>query len=108
MVTPVPHAGVRLHRKAPVVRAVRDGALTDADFRGCKWIEGDPSPPRPGMFCGAPVSSGESWCEKRRGVVFGENSPAELLPSGVARGSAAGWRNRRSAGFSPAPSRHEH
>ena len=84
MVTPVPHAGVRLHRKAPVVRAVRDGALTDADFRGCKWIEGDPSPPRPGMFCGAPVSSGESWCEKRRGVVFGENSPAELLPSGVA------------------------
>jgi hypothetical protein len=108
MVTPVPHAGIRPRRKAPIVGAVGDGTLTDADFRGCRWIEGDPSPLRPGMFRGVPVSSGESWCAKHRGVVFGENSPAELLPSGVARGSAVGRRNRRSAGFGPAPSRHEH
>ena len=108
MVTPVPHAGVRPHRKASVVSAVRDGALTDADFRGCRWIEGDPSPLHPGMFCGFPVPSGESWCEKHRGVVFGENSPAESLPPGLAGGSAAGWRNRRGVGFSPTLSRHEH
>lgn len=108
MVTPVPHAGVRPHRKASVVSVVRDGNLTDADFGGCRWIEGDPSPLRPGMFCGFPVPSGESWCEKRRGVVFGGNSPAELLPPGMAGASAAGWRNRRGVGFSPAPSRHEH
>jgi hypothetical protein len=108
MVTPVPHAGVRPHRKASVVSAIGDGNLTDADFGGCRWIEGDPSPLRPGMFCGFPVPSGESWCEKHRGVVFGGNSPAELLPPGMAGASAAGWRNRRGAGFSPAPSRHEH
>ena len=37
-----------------------DGTLTDADFRGCRWIEGDPSPLHPGMFCGFPVPPGES------------------------------------------------
>ena len=108
MVTTIPHAGVRPDRKASVVSAVRDGALSDADFRGCRWIEGDPSPLRPGMFCGIPVRSGESWCPKHRGVVFGEILPAEFLPQGLAAGSAGGWRNRRSVGFSPALSRHEH
>ena len=105
MVTPVPDAGVRPHRKAS---AVGDGTLTDADFRGCRWIEGEPSPLRPGMFCGVPVPSGESWCAKHRSVVFGENLPAGFLPQGLAGRSAGGWRNRRSVGFSPAPSRHEH
>jgi hypothetical protein len=107
MVTPVPHADVRPHRKASVVGAVGDGTLTDLDFCGCRWIEGDPSPLHPGMFCGSPVRSGESWCEKHRGVVFGGNSPAELLPPGVAGGAAVGWRNRRNSGFIPALSRHE-
>ena len=63
MVTPVPHAGVRPHRKASVVSAGRDSMLTDDDFRGCRWIEGDPSPLRRGMFCGLRVPSGESWCK---------------------------------------------
>ncbi len=108
MVTPVPHAGVPPRRKASAVSAVRDGTLTDADFRGCRWIEGHPSPLRPGMCCGVPVSSGESWCKKHRGVVFGENLAAGLLPQGWAGGSAAGWQSRRSVGFSPAPSRNEH
>jgi hypothetical protein len=108
MVTPVPHADVHPQRKASVAGAVGDGALTDADFRGCRWIEGDPSPPRPGMFCGFPVLSGESWCEKHRRVVFGENLSVEFLPQGLAGCPAAGWQNRRSAGFSPAPSRREH
>jgi hypothetical protein len=107
MVTPVPHAGVRPHRKASIVSAVGDGTLTDADFRGCRWIEGDPSALRPGMFCGFPVRSGESWCEKHRGVVFGENLAVECLPQGLAGGSAAAWQSRRGVGFSLAPSRHE-
>jgi hypothetical protein len=107
MVTPVPDAGIRAHRKAPVVNAIRDGALTDADFRGCRWIDGDPSPLRPGMFCGCPVASGESWCAKHRGVVFGENFAVEFRPQGLAGRSAARWPNRRSVGFSPAPNRHE-
>ena len=78
MVTPVLNAGVDLspghilrpHRKASVINGVGDGALTDADFRGCRWIEGDPTPSRRGMFCGSPVASGESWCAKHRRVVF--------------------------------------
>jgi len=108
MVSPVPHAGVRPHRTASVAGAVRNRTLTDADFRGCRWIEGDPSPLRPGMFCGFPARSGESWCEKHRGVVFGENSAVDFQPQGLVGGSAAGWRNRRGVGFSPAVSRYEH
>jgi hypothetical protein len=72
MVTPVLHAGVRPHRKSSIVSAGRDGTLTDGDSRGCRWIEGDPSPLRPGMFCGLRVAPGESWCAKHRGIVFGE------------------------------------
>jgi hypothetical protein len=49
----------------------RSGAvLNDADFRGCRWIEGEPQPLRPGMFCGLPVAAGESWCAAHRNVVF--------------------------------------
>jgi hypothetical protein len=107
MVTPVPDAGVRPHRKASVVCAVRDGTLSDADFRGCRWIEGDPSPLRPGMFCGCPVAAGESWCARHHGVVFGQNLAAAFRPQGLAAGSAVGWQNRRNVEFSPAPNRHE-
>ena len=52
--------------------AATAGALTDADFRGCRWIEGEPKPLRRGMFCGRPVLAGESWCARHRLVVFGE------------------------------------
>jgi hypothetical protein len=48
------------------------GALTDADFRGCRWIEGDARPVRHGMFCGLPVAPGESWCDRHRHIVFGQ------------------------------------
>jgi hypothetical protein len=108
MATPVPNAGVHPHRKALVDNAVSAGTLTDADFRGCRWIEGDPSPLRGGMFCGLPVVSGESWCAKHRGVVFGENSAADFRSDGLAGGSAAGWQNRRGGGFSPPPIRRDH
>jgi len=47
------------------------GALTNTDFRGCRWIDGDPKPLRRGMFCGSPVAPGESWCAEHRGVVYG-------------------------------------
>jgi hypothetical protein len=103
MVAPVPDAGVRPQCKASFVNGVRDGILSDVDFRGCRWIEGDPSPPRPGMFCGAPVAAGESWCAKHRSVVFGESLAVEFQPQGLAGGSAAGWQSRRSVGFSSAP-----
>ena len=49
------------------------GALTDADFRGCRWIEGAAKPLRRGMFCGRPVAEGESWCAMHRGIVFWED-----------------------------------
>jgi len=31
------------YRATSVVRGVRHDALTTADFRGCRWIEGEPS-----------------------------------------------------------------
>jgi hypothetical protein len=45
-------------------------ALDDADFLGCRWIEGEPQPLRRGMFCGRPVAAGESWCAAHRDIVF--------------------------------------
>jgi hypothetical protein len=56
---------------ASVIGGALRGPLTDADFRGCRWIEGDPTPVRHGMFCGSPVAPGESWCAEHHGVVFG-------------------------------------
>jgi hypothetical protein len=107
MITPVPDAGVRPHRKISVVNVVGDSTLTDADFRGCRWIEGDPSPLRPGMFCGFPVAAGESWCARHHGVVFGENLAVHIRPQGLGAGSAVGWQNRRYVEFSPPTNRHE-
>jgi len=58
---------------ASVIGGALRGTLTDADFRGCRWIEGDPTPVRHGMFCGSPVEPGESWCDVHRSVVFGQD-----------------------------------
>ena len=45
--------------------------LTEADFRGCRWIAGEPTPIRPSMFCGCPVSEpGGSWCSAHRERVW--------------------------------------
>jgi hypothetical protein len=52
------------------IDGIRRPALTDADFRGCRWIEGEPSPLRSGMFCGSPVQPGKAWCAMHHGVVF--------------------------------------
>jgi hypothetical protein len=71
MVTPVLGNVVRLHRSVSVVKAERVGALTEADFRGCRWIEGEPIPLHSGMFCGLPVAPGTSWCAMHHAVVFG-------------------------------------
>jgi hypothetical protein len=102
------NACVRPHRKASVVNALRNGTLTDADFRGCRWIEGDPSSLHRGMFCGLPVASGESWCAEHRGVVFGEDLASDFRAHGLAGGSAVKRQNRHGVAFSPSPNRHEH
>jgi hypothetical protein len=70
MATLVPREGAR-RNGLPVVGG-NGGRLTDADFRGCRWIEGEPKPLRAGMFCGRPVAEDESWCAIHRAVVFGE------------------------------------
>jgi hypothetical protein len=44
--------------------------LSEADYRGCRWIEGKPTPLRPGMFCCAPTLPGGSWCAKHRKIVW--------------------------------------
>ena len=45
-------------------------SLTEADFQGCRWIEGEPSPLRSSMFCCAKTLPGESWCARHRAVVW--------------------------------------
>jgi hypothetical protein len=44
--------------------------LTDADATGCRYIAGDPRPPRSGMFCGAKTIAGESWCARHRAICY--------------------------------------
>lgn len=45
--------------------------LTDADFRGCRWIAGDAVPVHPGMYCGAPVVGPEhAWCKTHRAIAY--------------------------------------
>lgn len=44
--------------------------LTDDDFRGCRWIEGDPKPLRPGMFCCSPRIEGSSYCVEHHARTF--------------------------------------
>jgi hypothetical protein len=72
---------IESERRSLPADAGSSGALTDTDFRGCRWIEGEPTPLRRGMFCGRPVPEGESWCSQHRGVVFGE----QLESAGDAR-----------------------
>jgi hypothetical protein len=51
--------------------ATAPGELSEADLRGCRWIEGKPTPLRPGMFCCAtPAEPGGSWCAKHRKIVW--------------------------------------
>jgi hypothetical protein len=75
MATLVPSRSAR--RIGLLVGGGKSGALTDADFRGCRWIEGEPKPLRRGMFCGRPVLAGESWCVLHRGIVFGNTPPIQ-------------------------------
>ena len=107
MATPVLKAHIRPHRLAWAAAPAREGALTEADFAGCRWIEGDPSPLRRGMFCGSPVMPGESWCVGHRSIVFGEGLAADSRPDGVTGGSAAGWQDRSGAGLGQSPGRAE-
>lgn len=74
METTVPSDIVRRQCNALIAIGKRGGALTATDFRGCRWIEGEPKPLRRGMFCGLPVVPGESWCAEHRSVVFREDS----------------------------------
>jgi hypothetical protein len=45
-------------------------ALSEADFRGCRFIEGEAIPIRDGMFCGAPTPPGSPWCATHRAIVW--------------------------------------
>jgi hypothetical protein len=56
--------------------------LRDADLRGCRWIEGEPTPLRPGMFCCARCLPGSPWCAKHRKIVWGyQRAPRNRIGS---------------------------
>lgn len=44
--------------------------LSEADLQGCRWIDGEPAPLRPRMFCCAKTPPGESWCSRHRRIVW--------------------------------------
>ena len=51
--------------------AAGEAGLSEADFRGCRWIEGEPAPLKPGMFCCAPPARpGGSWCTRHHKIVW--------------------------------------
>jgi hypothetical protein len=54
----------------PATAATAPAELTDADMRGCRFIEGEVTPLRRHMFCCTPVLAGGSWCAKHRKIVW--------------------------------------
>ena len=53
--------------------------LCEADFRGCRFIDGPASPLRRHMFCGAPtLRPGGSWCRAHHAVVWKAPRPGKL------------------------------
>jgi hypothetical protein len=63
-------------------------ALSEADFRGCRFIAGDPSPIRSGLWCCQPTAPGSSYCPRHRAIAWnyrrGRRRPAsQALPRPV-------------------------
>jgi len=40
--------------------------LTEADAHGCRWISGEPSPIRSGLWCCKPTVPGSAYCQAHR------------------------------------------
>jgi hypothetical protein len=45
-------------------------ALTEADAKECRWIEGEPSPIRSGMWCCSPTAPGSPYCPRHRAIAW--------------------------------------
>jgi hypothetical protein len=60
----------------------REPELRDQDYSGCRWIEGEPVPLRPGMFCGAACLPGSAWCGEHRSLAYTRVSRARK-PGGM-------------------------
>jgi hypothetical protein len=46
---------------------------------GCRWIDGEATPLRPGMFCNAPTRPGSSWCERHSQIVWAAHRRRTLV-----------------------------
>jgi hypothetical protein len=66
---PMPLAGPR-PRKMEETMSQDLAETTDADFRGCRFIEGEPTPLRRGMYCCRPTQLGEAWCPLHSRLVW--------------------------------------
>jgi hypothetical protein len=45
--------------------------LSEEDYRGCRWIAGEPTPIRSGIFCCRPTRAGSCWCPEHYRIAFG-------------------------------------
>jgi hypothetical protein len=54
----------------PATVATAPAGLTDADMHGCRFIEGEATPLRSGMFCCGTAPPGSSWCSRHRKIVW--------------------------------------
>jgi hypothetical protein len=61
--------------------------LTEADLQGCRFVAGEPTPLRRGMFCCAKTLPGESWCARHRRIVW--QRPARRAVASARSGSTA-------------------
>jgi hypothetical protein len=66
--------------------------LTDADLHGCRWIEGEATPIRSGMWCCAPPAPGSAWCPRHRQIVWSYKKPRLDRPVRPVQGRYAGTK----------------
>jgi hypothetical protein len=55
--------------------ATAPAELREADFRGCRWIAGEPTPLHHGMYCCEPTAPNSAWCARHRGIVWSYRKP---------------------------------
>jgi hypothetical protein len=82
--TQTDHDGVRQPSSDPADTSSPSSELTEADAHGCRWISGEPSPIRSGMWCCEPtVVPSDPYCARHRAIAWNYKRGRRVRPGQV-------------------------